>query len=54
LRLLAVLSAVSARLTTDTLRSLDARVQLIRLNPHGVADSWLRTQALAPGRQDAP
>jgi osmoprotectant transport system substrate-binding protein len=52
-RLLAVLDAVSARLTTDTLRSLDARVELARLNPRKVADSWLRAQALIPGRQGA-
>jgi osmoprotectant transport system substrate-binding protein len=52
-RLLAVLDAVSARLTTDTLRSLDARVELSGLNPRRVADSWLRAQALISGRQDA-
>jgi osmoprotectant transport system substrate-binding protein len=52
-RLLTVLDAVSARLTTDTLRSLDARVELTRLNPRKVADSWLRAQALIPGRQGA-
>ena len=52
-RLLAVLDAVSARLTTDTLRSLDARVELTGLDPRKVADSWLRAQALIPGRQGA-
>jgi len=52
-RLLAVVDAVSARLTTGTLRSLDARVELAGLNPRKVADSWLRAQALIPGRQGA-
>jgi osmoprotectant transport system substrate-binding protein len=50
-RLLAVLDAVSARLTTDTLRSLDARVELSGLNPRRVADSWLRSQALTAARR---
>jgi osmoprotectant transport system substrate-binding protein len=49
-RLLAALDAVSARLTTDTLRSLDARVELTGLNPRSVANDWLREQALIPGR----
>ena len=52
-RLLAGLDAVSARLTTDALRSLDARVELGGLNPRRVADSWLRAQALIAGKQDA-
>ena len=52
-RLLAVLDAVSARLTTDTLRSLDARVELSELKPRRVADSWLRAQALITGKQRA-
>jgi osmoprotectant transport system substrate-binding protein len=52
-RLLAVLDAVSDRLTTGTLRSLDARVELTGLKPRKVADSWLRAQALIPGRQGA-
>jgi len=52
-RLLAVLDAVSARLTTDALRSLDARVQLSGLNPRRVADNWLRTQALTARKQGA-
>ncbi len=46
-RLLAVLNTVSARLTTGSLRALDARVQLPGADPHRVADSWLRTQDLA-------
>jgi osmoprotectant transport system substrate-binding protein len=53
-QLLAALDAVSDRLTTSTLRSLDARVELTGLKPRKVADSWLRTQALIPGRQGAP
>jgi osmoprotectant transport system substrate-binding protein len=52
-RLLAVLDAVSDRLTTATLRSLDARVELAGLKPRKVADNWLRAQALIPGRQGA-
>jgi osmoprotectant transport system substrate-binding protein len=47
-RLLAVLNTVSARLTTGSLRALDARVQLPGEDPHLVAESWLRTQGLAP------
>jgi len=50
-RLLAALDAVSARLSTATLRYLDARVELVRLGPRRVADSWLRAQGLIPGRQ---
>jgi osmoprotectant transport system substrate-binding protein len=46
-RLLAVLNTVSARLTTGSLRGLDARVQLRGENPRRVAGSWLRTQRLA-------
>jgi osmoprotectant transport system substrate-binding protein len=46
-RLLAVLNTVSARLTTGSLRALDARVELRGQDPHLVADSWLRTQGLA-------
>ena len=49
-RLLAVLNTVSARLTTGSLRGLDARVQLRGENPRRVAGSWLRAQGLAwPG-----
>ena len=46
-RLLAVLNTVSARLTTSSLRALDARVQLHGEDPRLVAESWLRTQGLA-------
>jgi osmoprotectant transport system substrate-binding protein len=46
-RLLAVLNAVSARLTTGSLRGLDARVQLRGEDPRRVAESWLRAQRLA-------
>jgi osmoprotectant transport system substrate-binding protein len=53
-RLLATLDAVSARLTTDTLRYLNGRVQLAGMNPRTVASGWLRAQALIPGRQDVP
>ena len=49
-RLPAVLNTVSARLTTGSLRGLDARVQLRGKNPRRVAGSWLRAQGLAwPG-----
>jgi osmoprotectant transport system substrate-binding protein len=49
-RLLAVLNIVSARLTTGSLRGLDARVQLRGENPRRVAGSWLRAQGLVwPG-----
>jgi osmoprotectant transport system substrate-binding protein len=50
-RLLAALDAVSARLSTSTLRGLDGRVELARLPPRSVADDWLRAQALIPPRQ---
>ena len=46
-RLLAVLDTVSARLTTGSLRALDARVQLHGENPRLMAGSWLRAQGLA-------
>jgi len=46
-RLLAVLNTVSARLTTGSLRALDARAQLPGKAPRLVAGSWLRTQGLA-------
>jgi osmoprotectant transport system substrate-binding protein len=45
-RLLEVLNAVSARLTTGSRRALDARVQLRGENPRLVAESWLRTKGL--------
>ena len=47
-RLVAVLNTVSARLTTGSLRALDARVELPGEDPRRVAESWLRTQGLAP------
>jgi len=53
-RLLATLNAVSAHLTTATLRYLNERVQLAGMNPRTVASGWLRAQALIPGRQDVP
>ena len=53
-RLLATLNAVSARLTTTTLRYLNGRVQLTGMKPRTVASGWLRAQALIPGRQDVP
>ena len=46
-RPLAVLDTVSARLTTGSLRTLDARVQLHGENLRLMAESWLRTQGLA-------
>ena len=46
-RLLAVLDTVSARLTTGSLRALDARAELRGQDPRLVAGSWLRTQGLA-------
>jgi osmoprotectant transport system substrate-binding protein len=47
-RLLAVLDTVSARLTTGSLRALDARMELRGQDPRLVAGSWLRAQGLAP------
>ena len=41
-RLLAVLNTVSARLTTGSLRALDAQVELRGEDPRLVAESWLR------------
>jgi len=46
-RLLAVLDTVSARLTTVSLRALDAQVELRGDDPRLVAEGWLRTQGLA-------
>ena len=46
-RLLAVLNTVSARLTTGSLRALDARVPLRGEDPRLVAASWLRAHGLA-------
>ena len=47
-RLVAVLNTVSARLTTGSLRALNAQVQLRGEDPRLLAGSWLRTQGLAP------
>jgi osmoprotectant transport system substrate-binding protein len=52
-RLLTVLNAVSARLSTSILRGLDARVELTGLSPRSVADSWLHAERLIPGRPGA-
>ena len=46
-RLLTVLDTVSARLTTGSLRALNARVELRGHDPRLVAESWLRAQELA-------
>ena len=46
-RLLAALNTVSARLTTGSLRALDAQVELRGQDLRLVAESWLRTQGLA-------
>jgi osmoprotectant transport system substrate-binding protein len=45
-RLLAALDAVSARLSTRSLRALDAQVELRGDNPGSVARTWLRAQGL--------
>ena len=45
-RLLAALDTVSARLTTGSLRALDAQVELRGDNPGSVAWTWLRAQGL--------
>ncbi len=45
-RLLAVLDTVSARLSTVSLRALDAQVELRGDNPGSVAWTWLRAQGL--------
>jgi osmoprotectant transport system substrate-binding protein len=47
-RLLTLLNAVSARLTTDSLRALDAQVQLAGHEPPLVAAGWLRAHGLMP------
>ena len=46
-RLLAVLNAVSARLTTASLRGLDAQAELPGSTPAKAAGTWLRAQRLA-------
>ena len=50
-RLLTALNAVSARLTTPELRTLNARMELDGLDPRKVADEWLQAQALIPEGQ---
>ena len=47
-RLLTVLDAVSARLTTGSLRALDAQVELAGHEPRRVAGDWLRAHGLMP------
>jgi osmoprotectant transport system substrate-binding protein len=53
-RLLAVLDAVSGRLSTIGLRDLDARVVFRGQPPRSVARAWLRARALITGRPGAP
>jgi osmoprotectant transport system substrate-binding protein len=48
-----LLNRVSAFLDTETLRALDARVELAGQNPRLVAGSWLRAHGLIPAREDA-
>jgi hypothetical protein len=43
----AMLDSVSARLSTISLRVLDAQVELCADDPRLVAESWLRAQGLA-------
>jgi osmoprotectant transport system substrate-binding protein len=52
-RLLAVLNEVSARLSTATLRDLDAQVELTGRGFRSVADGWLRAERLIPSRPGA-
>ena len=47
-RLLAVLNTVSARLTTASLRALDAQAELPDGTPAKAAGAWLRAQRLTP------
>jgi osmoprotectant transport system substrate-binding protein len=49
-RLLTLINAVSARLTTGSLRSLDAQVVLDGRRPRSVAKAWLRAQGLMETR----
>ena len=53
-RLLTTLDTVSARLSTQTLRSLNARMERVGRSARSVADGWLRTQGLSTARQGAP
>jgi osmoprotectant transport system substrate-binding protein len=51
--LLAVLDAVSVRLSTDALTALNAQVEQDGRDPRAVARSWLREQGLlAAGRHE--
>jgi len=45
-RMLTLINAVSARLTTGSLRSLEAQVVLDGRRPRSVAEAWLRAQVL--------
>jgi hypothetical protein len=47
-RLMTVLDAVSARLTTGSLRALDAQVELAGHEPGRVAGYWLCAHGLMP------
>jgi hypothetical protein len=47
-RLMTVLDAVSARLTTGSLRALDAQVELAGHEPGRVAGDWLCAHGLMP------
>jgi osmoprotectant transport system substrate-binding protein len=47
--LVAVLNTVSGRLSTVSLRALDALVEIHGQDPRQVADSWLRAHGLIPG-----
>jgi osmoprotectant transport system substrate-binding protein len=51
-RLLAALDTVSARLTTGSLRALDAQVELRGQDPRLVAESWLRAHGLSSAGGD--
>lgn len=53
-RLLAALNEVSARLSTATLRRLDARVSEGGLAPREVADRWVQTQARSRTTRESP
>jgi len=52
--LLTVLNAVSARLSTAALVSLDAQVELDRGAPRSVADNWLTAEGLVSAGQGVP
>jgi osmoprotectant transport system substrate-binding protein len=52
-RLLEALDTVSARLTTGSLRALDAQVELRGQDPRLVTESWLRAHGLISAGGDA-